>query len=87
MTTVHDDNKRALTGLRAALYDVELDAARAALDQVMAPDARVRMAHPFEDLDGPSGLLGDALSPLVTAWPDLEETLPGGHGALAHRRP
>lgn len=71
-TSEHDTNKAALDPLRAALYDIDLDAAGAALDQLMAPDAEVHLASPFEDLDGPAGFLADAIAPLATALPDLE---------------
>ena len=34
--------------------------------------AKVHLSHPFETLDGPDGLLNDALLPLQKAIPDLE---------------
>ena len=45
---------------------------RAALNAAFTSDARVRLAHPFEELDGAAGWFDDALAPLSTAWPDLE---------------
>jgi len=62
----------ALLGLRRALYDWSGEEVQAALHEVFAPDAVVRLAHPFEDIDGPTGLWGDALAPLEYAMPDIE---------------
>ncbi len=64
--------KAALEPLRAALYDFEPSAARAAIAAAFAPDARVRLAFPFEDLPGPDGLFERALAPLHRAFPELE---------------
>ncbi|MEL6680889.1 MAG: polyketide cyclase, partial [Pseudomonadota bacterium] len=62
----------ALAPLRAALYDYDGAAVEVALTGLCAPDAAVRLAHPFEDLDGPMGLAREALGSLGAAWPDLE---------------
>jgi len=71
-TDVHTRNKALIRPLRRALYDYEPEGVRAALAQVFAPDATVRLAYPFEDLDGPAGFYADALAPLNAAIPDLE---------------
>ncbi|MGR3435110.1 MAG: ester cyclase [Shimia sp.] len=57
-----------------------LDAFRAALREDLgaeigegfAPDARLRLCHPFGDLEGVAGLRDAALSPLAAAMPDGE---------------
>ncbi|MEM8923821.1 MAG: ester cyclase [Actinomycetota bacterium] len=64
--------KALLAPVRRAMYDFDTDAVGAALDTAFAPDAAVHLAFPFEDLDGPTGLVGDALAPLAVALPDLE---------------
>ena len=69
---VHARNKAALAPLRAAQYNYEAEAVRAALGQVFRPDAVVHLATPFEDLDGPQGLYQQAYAPLQQALPDLE---------------
>ncbi len=69
---VHARNKAALAPLRAAQYNYEAEAVRAALGQVFRPDAVVHLATPFEDLDGPQGLYQQAYLPLQQALPDLE---------------
>ena len=69
---VHARNKAALAPLRAAQYNYEAEAVRAALGQVFRPDALVHLATPFEDLDGPEGLYQQAYLPLQQAIPDLE---------------
>ncbi len=69
---IHTRNKALIRPLRRALYDFEPDAVRAALKAAFDSDARVRLAHPFEDLDGPAGLYEAAFRPLHTAIPDLE---------------
>ncbi|MXZ16072.1 MAG: ester cyclase [Acidimicrobiales bacterium] len=83
----HRGNQALLSPLRTALYDYDPTGVQAALRALFAPDAAVRLTHPFEDLDGPDGLYDEALAPLVAAWPDLERrdyiciagSDPGGH--------
>lgn len=72
MSDPHSSNKALLAPLRAALYDYHGDRVRSALEAAFTPDAEVHLAHPFEDLDGFEGLLGEALEPLRRAMPDLE---------------
>lgn len=67
----HTGNKAALAPLRAALYDFEPNAVRSALTEVLHPDAQVRLAHPFETLDGPGGWF-EVFELLHRAFPDLE---------------
>ncbi len=69
---IHSGNKAVIRPLRQVLYDYEPGAVRAALSNVFDRDATVRLAYPFEDLDGPEGLYEEAFLPLATAFPDLE---------------
>ena len=70
--TIHDENKAALTPLRAALYHWVDGGVQPALSKTFVADARVHLAFPFEDLDGPDGLWDQALSALASAMPDIE---------------
>ena len=69
---VHGLNKALIQPLRQALYDYDPGTVRAALQRTFAKEAGVRLASPFEDLDGPEGLYGSAFAPLHAALPDLE---------------
>ncbi|MDG1338854.1 MAG: ester cyclase [Paracoccaceae bacterium] len=53
-------------------FDGGLDAVRTAMSDLMAPGAVVHLAHPFETLVGPQGLVDEAFAPLFAAIPDLE---------------
>jgi len=68
----HRHNKRALASLRQAQYDFEPAQVQAALRSAFLPGATVRLAHPFEDLDGADGLFHRVYRPLYAALPDLE---------------
>ena len=70
--TATGENTALVARLRAAMYDWTADGVQAVLADVFAADAKVHLAFPFEDLDGPVGLYRDALAPLAAAWPDLE---------------
>jgi len=67
-----DRAKAVVAPLRAALYDFDGEAVRAALKTAFAPDAAVRLAFPFEDLAGPDALFENALRALHGAFADLE---------------
>ncbi len=69
---IHRQNKNRLRPLRAALYDYDAGEVRSRLGTLFAPEARIRLAYPFEDLVGASGLFEAAIAPLAAAWPDLE---------------
>jgi len=58
--------------LRLAQRDADLPVVRGEIERLLAPDAVVHLAHPFEDLDGAEGLVERALAPLANAFPDLE---------------
>ncbi|MEL7485617.1 MAG: ester cyclase [Pseudomonadota bacterium] len=64
--------KRVVSPLRAALRNADRAAAQAAISTVFARDARLRLAFPFEELDGPDALFGSALGPLSDALHGLE---------------
>jgi predicted ester cyclase len=69
---IHSRNKAALAPMRAAQYDYDPKRVRTTLRDVFRPDAVVRLATPFEDLDGAQGLYDTAYAPLHRALPDLE---------------
>ena len=69
---VHAENKALVALLRRAQYNWSADGVRAVIDEVFAPDAQVRLAFPFEDLNGGAGWYDEALAPLAAAWPDIE---------------
>lgn len=62
---------RAVVGryARAAYHGADL---RAALLAAGAPEAAMRLCHPFETLAGTAAFWEAALGPLAAAWPDLE---------------
>jgi len=64
--------KDTIAPLRAAMSEVTETAARAALEAVIAPDALLRLGHPFGDLTGTDPLWQAAYAPLLAAMPDLE---------------
>ena len=63
--------KSALAPLRAAMADFALAQVRTALASVVAPDAVVRLCHPFGTVAG-EAFVDAAYAPLATAMPDLE---------------
>lgn len=63
--------KAALARFRAAAATAEPRALRDALDDVVAPDAAVRLCHPFGEVAG-AALFDTAYAPLLAAMPDLE---------------
>ncbi len=58
--------------MRAAMADFEGDRVRAVLDAVVAPDAVLKLCHPFGELIGPGALFERCYAPLLAAMPDLE---------------
>ncbi|MBN8431308.1 ester cyclase [Microbulbifer salipaludis] len=68
----HEQHKRALAPLRAALYDYEPAEVQRQLGALFRADALVQLAYPFETLDGPAALYEQALAPLADSIPDLE---------------
>lgn len=67
-----DALKSCIGPWRRALETATADGARAATTALFAPDATLRLCHPFGDLTGPAALIETAVGPLMTALPDLE---------------
>lgn len=65
-------HKDLIAPLRAAMYDFDEDAVRAALRDVCAPDATFRLSHPFETTVGVDAYVDAVYVPLLSAVPDLE---------------
>lgn len=80
----HNANKAIIGALRSALYDFDRGRLSSVVKNVFDPGCAVHLANPFEDLDGPGGLLDQALFPLADAVPDLErrDTIVIGGSAL-----
>ncbi|WP_223426226.1 ester cyclase [Tateyamaria pelophila] len=68
----HSRHKDLIAPLRAAMYDFDLNALRACLHDLCAPDVAFRLAFPFETTIGVDAYLEKAYVPLLAAWPDLE---------------
>lgn len=61
-----------VSDLRRAMYNWTADGVRASLTKTFTSDAVVRLAHPFEGLNGADGWWHDSLAPLEHALPDIE---------------
>ncbi len=68
----HTDHKAMIARLRAAMNEFDAGIVRAALAEVIAPDADIHMPYPFGDLRGPDALYDVCYAPLFDAMPDLE---------------
>jgi len=68
----HNTNKATIRAFRSALYDFDRERLSSVVKNVFDPGCAVHLANPFEDLDGPGGLLDQAFFPLADAVPDLE---------------
>jgi len=64
--------KSALSPFRRAAYSADPVGLRKAVEALFAPQAAVRLCHPFGDLTGPDALFNTAFDPLLRAMPDLE---------------
>ncbi|MDA0720337.1 MAG: nuclear transport factor 2 family protein [Proteobacteria bacterium] len=67
-----DQFKALLAPMRAALATAHADQVQSALRAVFAPDAIIRLCHPFGDLIGPDALYQQGYGALLAAMPDLE---------------
>ncbi|MGR3464524.1 ester cyclase [Limimaricola sp.] len=67
-----DELKALHAPFARAASNVEAGALREALGALMAPDAVLRLCHPFGDLKGPEAFVETCLAPLQAAMPDLE---------------
>ncbi len=72
MSSIHQKNKQLINKFRAALYDCDGTRLQAQFREVFAPDCKIHLAFPFEDVDGPDALFEGVYRPLLTAVPDLE---------------
>lgn len=69
----HPDQLKALLApMRAALATAHADQVQSALRAVFAPDAIIRLCHPFGDMIGPDALYQQGYGALLAAMPDLE---------------
>jgi predicted ester cyclase len=69
---IHNHNKNLIGSFRGALYDIEIGKLKKHLSDVFAHDAKIQLAFPFENVEGPIALFEQVYLPLVTAIPDLE---------------
>lgn len=67
-----EELKLRLSAYRTASADFEASAVRSALSELFAPDAEIRICHPFGTLEGPDAFFASCLAPLHEAIPDLE---------------
>lgn len=67
-----EDGRRVVQGWRAAAYAGDPAGLLGALRALLAPDALVQLAFPFEKLTGPEEFYTQAYRPLLEAFPDLE---------------
>ncbi len=67
-----DRAKSVMAPVLRALRDYDSSAVEAALSKAFTAEAALRLAFPFEDLDGPKALLRNALSPLAQSLNGLE---------------
>ena len=70
--SIHNQNKKFIGRLRAALYDINPSTLKSQLGELFAPDCDIKLAFPFENLDGPAELYERAYVPLIEAIPDLD---------------
>jgi predicted ester cyclase len=69
---IHNQNKNLIRQLCVALYDLEPANLKQRLSEVFAPDAKIQLAFPFEDIAGPDALFEQVYKPFITALSDLE---------------
>jgi predicted ester cyclase len=67
-----DQLKTTLAPLRKALETATPATVESALTAAFAPDAHIRLCHPFGGVTGPGALFETAFAPLLAAMPDLE---------------
>ncbi|MEO0484806.1 MAG: ester cyclase [Pseudomonadota bacterium] len=68
----HSEHKSRIAALRRAMVDFDPATVRAALADLMAPDAAIHMPHPLGDMSGPEAFYDTCYAPLLSALPDLE---------------
>ncbi|MEL6361410.1 MAG: ester cyclase [Pseudomonadota bacterium] len=67
-----DQAKSIIAPVRAALYDFDTEHAKTAFEKAFSRDATVRLAFPFEELDGPGALVQGPIQQLANAFADFE---------------
>lgn len=72
MNQAHSFNKTFIGTLSKAMYDFDEKPVRQVLENILAKDAVVRMAHPFGDVVGAKQWYETGYKPLFQALPDLE---------------
>lgn len=70
--SVHDDNRTLINPLREALQTCNAQAAKRAISDSFAPDAKISLQHPFREVLGPEDLWSRVYDPLFASMPDLE---------------
>lgn len=70
--TTSAELKAQIAPYRAATADFENTTVRTALSNLCAPDATLKICHPFGTLAGPEAYFASCLAPLHAAMPDLE---------------
>lgn len=68
----HTHHKALIQSFRQAAYDFDAPAVTAALQDLLAPDAVVRLGHPLGEMVGAEAFFEHAYAPLLQAMPDLE---------------
>lgn len=69
---IHSKNKEILLPLREAQYNFDADSVKAQLNAIFHPDVKIKLAYPFEDIEGAMEYYARAYAPLFDAIPDLE---------------
>ena len=64
--------KSLMAPFRTAMEDFTPEGAKSVMDDLFAPDAVMKICHPFGELSGPDMFLQTCLKPLHEAMPDLE---------------
>ncbi|WP_068115927.1 ester cyclase [Tropicimonas marinistellae] len=71
-SSIHDANKALIAQLRAAFMACDAVRLQQAIFALFAPDAKIRLGHPFQDVAGPEDLWERVYAPLLRAMPDME---------------
>jgi len=66
------DLKTRFADYQRSTSTFDISNVRVALSDLVAPDAKLKLGHPFGELSGPEAYLESCLLPLVHAMPDLE---------------
>lgn len=72
MTSVHDHNKAVIAPLRAALHSCDVDRIQRTIMELFAPDAKIRLCYPYQEVTRPQDLWDRVYAPLLAAMPEME---------------